>query len=83
MQVGVPAEEVQILQTGGHPQTLAAMLSGNLEAGILGSAIALTAEQSGMLRIADAMVNLVQGTGVRFGGYRSPTPIETTRNSLR
>jgi NitT/TauT family transport system substrate-binding protein len=61
---GIAAEDVQILQTGGHPQTLAAMLSGNLDVGVLGSAIALAAEQAGMVRLADGQqLNVLAPTG--------------------
>jgi ABC-type nitrate/sulfonate/bicarbonate transport system substrate-binding protein len=50
---GMRSEDVQMLQTGGHPQTLAALLSGNLEAGVLGSSMVLSAERAGAVRLAD------------------------------
>ncbi|MBX5490561.1 MAG: ABC transporter substrate-binding protein [Chloroflexi bacterium] len=48
---GIPADEVQILQMGGHPQTAAALASGNLDAGVLAGAPARAAEQAGAVRL--------------------------------
>jgi ABC-type nitrate/sulfonate/bicarbonate transport system substrate-binding protein len=77
---GIAAEDVQILQTGGHPQTLAAMLSGNLEAGVLGSAIALAAEQAGMIRLADPrQLDVLSPTGTLAATRRT---IERDRESV-
>jgi ABC-type nitrate/sulfonate/bicarbonate transport system substrate-binding protein len=50
---GMRSDDVQVLQTGGHPQTLAALVSGNLDAGVLGSSMVLAAERSGAVRLAD------------------------------
>jgi NitT/TauT family transport system substrate-binding protein len=77
---GIAAEDVQILQTGGHPQTLAAMLSGNLDVGVLGSAIALAAEQAGMVRLADGrQLNVLSPTGTLAATRRT---IERDRESV-
>jgi NitT/TauT family transport system substrate-binding protein len=79
-QTGIAAEDVQILQTGGHPQTLAAMLSGNLDVGVLGSAIALAAEQAGMVRLADGrQLNVLSPTGTLAATRRT---IERDRDSV-
>ncbi|HLI28855.1 MAG TPA: ABC transporter substrate-binding protein [Chloroflexota bacterium] len=48
---GIPADAVQILQMGGHPQTAAALASGHLDAGVLAGAPARTAEQAGAVRL--------------------------------
>ncbi len=62
--VGVNPEDVNILQTGGHPQTLAALLSGSLDAGVLGGAIGLAAEQAGAVRLAGAQdLNVLAPSG--------------------
>jgi ABC-type nitrate/sulfonate/bicarbonate transport system substrate-binding protein len=77
---GVPVEDVQILQTGGHPQTLAAMVSGNLDVGVLGSAMALTAEQAGMVRLADArQLDVLSPSGTLAATRRT---IERDRESV-
>jgi ABC-type nitrate/sulfonate/bicarbonate transport system substrate-binding protein len=77
---GIAVEDVQILQTGGHPQTLAAMISGNLDVGVLGSAMALTAEQAGMVRLADArQLDVLSPTGTLAATRRT---IERDRESV-
>lgn len=45
-------DDVSILQTGGHPQTAAALASGNLDAGVLAGAPARAAEQAGAVRLS-------------------------------
>ncbi|HLH22993.1 MAG TPA: ABC transporter substrate-binding protein [Chloroflexota bacterium] len=56
-------DDVQVLQTGGHPQTLAALVSGNLEAGVLGSSMVLAAERAGAVRLADGQTLKVLSPG--------------------
>jgi NitT/TauT family transport system substrate-binding protein len=48
---GVEPDEVTILQMGGHPQTAAALASGNLDAGVLAGAPARAAEQAGAVAL--------------------------------
>jgi ABC-type nitrate/sulfonate/bicarbonate transport system substrate-binding protein len=78
---GMRSDDVQVLQTGGHPQTLAALVSGNLEAGVLGSSMVLAAENAGAVRLAD-------GLGLRVlspGGTMATTRrlIERDRDSVQ
>jgi NitT/TauT family transport system substrate-binding protein len=51
---GLKQEEVSKLQTGGHPQTLAALVSGNLDVGVLGTGNLLAAQQAGATKLAGA-----------------------------
>ncbi len=60
---GMRSDDVQMLQTGGHPQTLAALVSGNLEAGVLGSSMVLAAERAGAVRLADGQTLQVLSPG--------------------
>jgi ABC-type nitrate/sulfonate/bicarbonate transport system substrate-binding protein len=60
---GMHSDDVQVLQTGGHPQTLAALVSGNLEAGVLGSSMVLAAERTGAVRLADGQTLKVLSPG--------------------
>ncbi len=50
--VGLKPEDVSVLQTGGHPQTVAALLTGNLDAGVTGGANLLRAQQIGAVKLA-------------------------------
>jgi ABC-type nitrate/sulfonate/bicarbonate transport system substrate-binding protein len=56
------------------------MLSGNLEVGVLGSAIALSAEQAGMVRLADArQLDVLSPSGTLAATRRT---IERDRESV-
>jgi ABC-type nitrate/sulfonate/bicarbonate transport system substrate-binding protein len=52
--VGLTADDLTILQHGGSPQGAAALLSGNLDAAVIGGSAVGTAEQGGMTTIAVA-----------------------------
>ena len=47
-------QDVSVLQTGGHPQTAAALISGNIDAGVISGAIRVSALRAGARQIADA-----------------------------
>jgi NitT/TauT family transport system substrate-binding protein len=53
-QVGLKSEDVSVIQTGGSPQTFAAMLSGNLDVGVYAGATVLRAHQAGIATLAGA-----------------------------
>lgn len=70
---GLRPDEVSVLQTGGHPQTVAALASGNLDAGVLGGANVLKAQQIGAVKLASG----------RELGVLSPSGIlATTRHAI-
>jgi ABC-type nitrate/sulfonate/bicarbonate transport system substrate-binding protein len=52
--VGLTSDDLTILQHGGSPQGAAALLSGNLDAAVIGGAAVGTAEQGGMTTLAVA-----------------------------
>jgi ABC-type nitrate/sulfonate/bicarbonate transport system substrate-binding protein len=63
--VGLTPADVSILQMGGTPQVAAAMTSGNLEAGVLGGAPALAAQQAGARKLASgAELQVLSPSGV-------------------
>ncbi|HZU05313.1 MAG TPA: ABC transporter substrate-binding protein [Chloroflexota bacterium] len=79
--VGLSADDVALLQTGGHPQTLAALVSGNLDAGVLGGAVAVAAQQAGMLKLADGReLNVLAPAGTLATTRRL---IERDRDAVR
>jgi ABC-type nitrate/sulfonate/bicarbonate transport system substrate-binding protein len=72
--VGLKPEDVAVFQTGGHPQTLAALVSGNLDAGVLGGGNVLVAEQAGATKMASAR---------EYGVYGASGALATTRTYLQ
>jgi ABC-type nitrate/sulfonate/bicarbonate transport system substrate-binding protein len=63
--VGLAPTDVSMLQMGGTPQVAAAMSSGNLEAGVLGGAPALAAQQAGARKLASgAELQVLSPSGV-------------------
>jgi NitT/TauT family transport system substrate-binding protein len=52
--VGLTAQDLTILQHGGSPQGAAALLSGNLDAAVIGGSAVGAAEQGGMITLASA-----------------------------
>jgi ABC-type nitrate/sulfonate/bicarbonate transport system substrate-binding protein len=64
-QVGLKADDVSIIQTGGSPQTAAAMLSGNLDVGVFAGATVLRAHQAGIATLAAARdLNVLSVNGI-------------------
>ena len=51
---GLTAQDVTIIQHGGSPQDAAALISGNLQAAMVGGAAIQTAVRAGMMIVADA-----------------------------
>jgi ABC-type nitrate/sulfonate/bicarbonate transport system substrate-binding protein len=51
---GLTADDVSIIQTGGSPQTVAAMLSGNLDVGVFAGANVVRAQQTGISILASS-----------------------------
>jgi ABC-type nitrate/sulfonate/bicarbonate transport system substrate-binding protein len=72
--VGLKPDDVTVFQTGGHPQTLAALVSGNLDAGVLGGSNVLVAEQVGATKMASAR---------EYGVYGASGALATTRSYLQ
>jgi ABC-type nitrate/sulfonate/bicarbonate transport system substrate-binding protein len=64
-QAGLKAEDVSVIQTGGSPQTFAAMLSGNLDVGVYAGATVLRAHQAGIATLAGAReLNVLSVSGI-------------------
>jgi NitT/TauT family transport system substrate-binding protein len=62
---GLRPDDVQPLQTGGHPQTVAALVSGNLDVGVIGGANVLRAQQAGIVKLAGARdLNVLSPSGI-------------------
>ncbi|HEY7065724.1 MAG TPA: NrtA/SsuA/CpmA family ABC transporter substrate-binding protein [Chloroflexota bacterium] len=78
---GMRADDVQVLQTGGHPQTLAALMSGNLESGVLASSMVLAAERAGAVRLTDGRTMQVLSPGAPMATTRRL--VERDRDGVR
>ncbi|HEY7060990.1 MAG TPA: ABC transporter substrate-binding protein [Chloroflexota bacterium] len=79
--VGLTSDDLTILQHGGSPQGAAALLSGNLDAAVIGGSAVSTAEQGGMISIASARDYLIPSATGTIATTRSY--IERDRASVQ